>query len=351
MIRISDIMKMHPAGGPGKKDQFRETPSLLEKAIKGDVSGGIKNSYMQGMNLLDDVFKKARRARDLGVGEAEEFIANTVDFKSITRYLNQLVDSLLLDKGEMFDYFYNYRHTGYVYEHSLNVCLLTVKIGMWLDMNKSNLIDMALGGLLHDIGLISVEDIISSPRRLRHKERLKVKAHPLYGADILKKIRDFTDEALSAVRAHHRRLSDKDFTREVGDQKIQQMVQVIGLADVYEAITHPRSYKPAKLPHEAIKELVEKESTNFQSTIIKSLIENIGIYPIGSWVRITNGEIGIVVHINKNYPLRPRVNIVFDVRGNRLPETKQMDLLTEPHLHIESPVDLDKNKELIDKLK
>jgi HD-GYP domain-containing protein (c-di-GMP phosphodiesterase class II) len=352
MIRISDIIKMGPQGEPNEANKERKEDSLLNRALKRNINEGITQLYDQGVGLVKDIFDKARKSRQLSPSEAEEYMANSIDFKAVSDYLRKLIERILLGNGEFFDYFYTHRkEDSYLYTHSLNVCLLAVKIGIWMDMNKSDLMNIALGALLHDLGLIGVEEIISLPRQLKNKEMQKVNKHSVMGAKILEKVKDITQDVMDTIKGHHKRFSEKDFINTLNNEKLQKMAQIIGLADIYEAITHPRSYRPAKLPHEAIKELVEEEANNFQNKIIRSLIDNIGIYPIGSWVRLTSGEVGIVSAINKGYPLRPRINILFDSKGNKLNEVKSTDLLNEPHLHIESPVDIDKNKKLIDKLK
>ncbi|UCH12898.1 MAG: HD domain-containing protein [Candidatus Omnitrophota bacterium] len=351
MIRISDIIKMGPQGEPHKENKGGKETSLLDKALKKDTGPDIKQLYNDGIDLLNGIFDKVRQTRQLSPSEVEEYVANSIDFKLVTDYLHKLVDRILLGNGKVFDYFYAYRQGNYLHMHSLNTCLLSIKIGIWLNLNKSDLMNIALGGLLHDLGLVSVEDIISLPRKLKHKELQKIRQHPVVSARMLEKVKDITEDVINAVRGHHKRLTDKDFTKELNSERLQKMAQIIGLADVYEAITHPRSYREPKLPHEAVKELVEVESGKFQANIIKSLIGNIGIYPIGSWVRLTDGEIGIVASINKGYPLRPWINLIFEANGNKLTDIKSIDLLTKPHLHIESPVDINKNKQLIDKLK
>ncbi|MBN1405174.1 MAG: HD domain-containing protein [Candidatus Omnitrophica bacterium] len=354
MMRISDIIKMGPQNDPDDKKEKKDTPapSLLDKAIRKSANSTIEQLYNAGIDLLKDIFNKARQGRHLDNSQIEIFILNSLDFKAVTDYINQITDRILLGDDELFNYFYNYREKeNYIYEHSLNVCLLSVKIGIWMDMNKSDLVNIALGGLLHDIGLIAVEDIISLPRKLKHNEIEAVKKHSLHSANMLEKIKGVAEDVVAAVKAHHTRLGDENFTRTLTHDKLQKMAQIIGLADVYEALTHQRSYKSAKLPHEAVKELIEQESGNFQAKIIKSLVENIGIYPIGSWVRLTDGSIGFVASVNKGYPLRPKVNIMFDAKGNKFSDIKSIDLLNEPHLHIESPIDLEKNSRLIEKLK
>lgn len=358
MIRISDIVRMGSRGEGDPKDRDKEKErleiknTLLDDALKRTATAtNIKELYIAGTSLIKDAFDKIKEIPDINSQQAQEYIQKTINFDLIEDFAGKFVDHIMVSSGELFNYFYRHQEDNYLYQHSLNVCLLSVRIGTWMDMNKSDLVDLALGGLLHDIALIRVESIISLPRKLKRREFLKVKRHPIEGADILEKTSKIANEIIIAIRNHHSRIGDKNFVRELTDEKIQKMAQVIGLADVYEAITHVRSYRKGKLPHEGIKELIESESNNFQTKIIKSLIDNIGIYPIGSWVRLTSGEIGLVVLVNKGYPLRPKVNVIFDVKGDKLDEMKSIDLLDEPHIHIDSSVDLDTNKHLIDKLR
>lgn len=353
MIRISDIISMGPQDKPHEeeKDKNKIECSLLDRARERGTHTDIKQLYGEGIDLIKDIFNKIRRIKDLDFRQTEEYIANSINFQSLANYVSRLINHMLVGDGELFNYFYSHGEGNYLYRHSLNVCLLSVKIGIWMNMNKSDLVNIALGGLLHDVGLVTMEDIISLPRKLKHKEIQIVNMHSARSANILEKVKDLAEDVISAVRSHHKRLKDRDFARKLNHEKLQRMTQIIGLADVYEAITHSRSYRKAKLPHEGIKELVEKESDNFQAKIIKSLIDNIGIYPMGSWVRLTNGKIGLVVSINKDYPLRPKINIIFDAKGNKLAEIKLIDLLDESRLHIECPIDLDVNKHLIKKLK
>ena len=135
------------------------------------------------------------------------------------------------------------------------------------------------------------------------------------------------EEGLSAVKNHHYRGPRHKFC------------QVISLADIYEAISHPRLYKKAKAPYQAIGEIIDKEALSFHSDIMKTFVNNIGIYPVGSWVRLSTAEIGVVIGVNKGYPLRPKVKIMLDHSGERLKDVKILDFLPEPYFYIEGPVD------------
>jgi HD-GYP domain-containing protein (c-di-GMP phosphodiesterase class II) len=176
--------------------------------------------------------------------------------------------------------------------------------------------------------MVKVEDIAQKEGLLESEERARMQEHPKYSEEILRDLGCLTSDAVSAVRSHHERGSRPAFT------------QVLGIADIYEAMTHSRPYRKAKPPHQAMEEILAKESGGFQPDIIKTLVNNIGIYPAGSWVKLNTGEIGMVIESNRNYPLRPKINLLFASSGEKLKDIKFLDLLIESHLNIECPVDI-----------
>ena len=171
-----------------------------------------------------------------------------------------------------------------------------------------------------------MEKLVQKKGRLGLGERRQVNRHPRYSEHFLRKMGCLSEVGLKAVRDHHRKGARDTFS------------QIIGLSDVYEAITHPRLHKKAKAPHQAIGEIIEQETLSFQPQIMKVFVNNLGVYPVGSWVRLSTGEVGIVVDINKGYPLRPKVNVTFDHNGERLESSKHLDFMTESYFYIDGPL-------------
>ena len=108
--------------------------------------------------------------------------------------------------------------------------------------------------------------------------------------------------------------------------------------DTYTGLTFPPSSRPRLRPHEAIREIVRSKHESFASTLIKALLSEISVFPPGTLVRLNTGEVGRVIAVNRNHPLRPRVEIVADGKGQRLTTSKTTDLAEAPFLYITGPV-------------
>src|SRR5215475_14860738 len=113
--------------------------------------------------------------------------------------------------------------------------------------------------------------------------------------------------------------------------------KVLGLVDTYTGLTMPAPPRPRLRPHEAIREIVRTKHEAFPSQLVKALLSEISVFPPGTLVRLNTGEVGRVIAVNRNHPLRPRVE-VFDVKGQRLPTAKLIDLSEAPFLYITGPV-------------
>lgn len=320
MIRISDIIKMGDSGDEPMKNSVSIEASRKEnigKVVKDSEEDKMKTNelYARGLSLIEDAMLKLRSD-------------NLLDPKPISEFAKELVDAMVVEGLEQFDHFYKSAHPAhYLYNHSVNVGLLVVKIGIWDSLNKSDLVELAFAGLLHDIGMVKVEAVACKEGALREADRVQIAEHPLYSAAILARLNCMSKEAIAGIRTHHDRGTRARFS------------QVLSLADIYEAMTHSRVYRKAKLPHQAIEEIVTIESSHFQPSVIKMFVNNIGIYPIGSWVRLNTEEAGVVIGSNKNYPLRPKINVILSSSGERLEGARIIDLCSEPHLYIDGPMD------------
>ena len=349
MIRMADIIKIAEARDPKEIPALTAPPEeprvpqspidSMEEKVTQDREKA-RALYNEGVSLIKDVYSKTRDKK-------------TVDGKEISDFANRFVDQVILDDGELFDCFYEEsKEKNYLFNHSVNVCLLTLKIAQWLNLNKSDLVDLGIAGLLHDIGMAEMEPIMLKPKKLNMRERIKVNKHAQCSSKIINEVTNLKKEFIIAVKYHHRKSMRNRFSmvKEKDIPVIEKFSQVIALADMYEAATHSRVYKDARLPHEAIKEIIENEDALFEQGVITTLVKHIGIYPVGSWVILSTGEIGIVMSINSNYPLRPKVNVMFDSKQNNLEKNKILDLTEDPHLYIDSPIDISKRFELKERL-
>ncbi|MBI4437196.1 MAG: HD domain-containing protein [Candidatus Omnitrophica bacterium] len=264
-----------------------------------------------------------------------------IDGKEIAELVWRLVEHMTLgDKGLV--YFTN-RSTprNYFIAQSVNVCILSLLVGGALGYDTSKLHELGVAALLHDIGMVKVLKIATQPRKLTPEELEEIRKHPTYGVQILQKIDLLHESTLFVCREHRRRKWGKA-PASPSEKLAREYAQIVGTIDIYVAMTQPRPYREAKLSHEAVRELIGTALEIFDTRVMKTLINQIGIYPIGSWVKLNTEEIARVVGQNQNFPLHPIVEILFDPKGHFLETTKTYDLFKQQILYIKEPVDYQK---------
>ena len=116
-------------------------------------------------------------------------------------------------------------------------------------------------------------------------------------------------------------------------------LKVIALVDTYTTLTVPPSSRPRLKPYEAIREIVKTRNDQFPAALIKALLSEISVFPPGTIVRLNTEEVGRVIAVNRHHPLRPKLEIVADSKGHRLPAPKLLDLSEAPFLYITGPVE------------
>ncbi len=215
----------------------------------------------------------------------------------------------------------------------VNVGIIATKVGAGLGYHGKELERLTFAGLLHDIGLFAVpQSVISKSSRLTHDERMLIEQHPDLGYEAIRKAGPQYDWLAQVVRQAHERWNGQGYPNKLKGRQISEFAQIIGVVDVFDALVSPRGYRRRYFPHEAVRELMVAERTAFPREVVKALVEQLSAYPLGTSVRLTTGEVGIVKRVNANYPLRPIVWIEGDpLRGQ---EPRQLDLSLTPLVSI-----------------
>ena len=292
-----------------------------------DLEGTAK-LYEEATTLVKGIFLRAERNEP-------------IDGKEINEFVWRLVEHMTLgDRGLI--YFTN-RSTpqNYLIAKSVNVCILSLLIGIGLGYDTSQLNDLGASALLHDIGMVRCLKLVNAPRKLTPTELEEIRKHPFHGVEILKKMAHVSEAAIFVCREYRRKNWDREPVPGA-KEGMKEYAQIVCLVDTYVAMTQPHPYRDAKLSHEAVRELVGETYEIFDTRIMKTLVNQIGIYPIGSWVRLNTREIARVVEQNKNFPLHPVVEILFDAKGEFLENPKTYDLFKQQVIYIKEPVDYQK---------
>jgi HPt (histidine-containing phosphotransfer) domain-containing protein len=222
----------------------------------------------------------------------------------------------------------------------VNVSILATKVGVGLGYYGAELRRLALAGLLHDIGIFAVpQQLLTKTGRLTADERALVEQHPRLGCRVIEQLgADYAWLAEVVLQAHERGRG-QGYPNRLKDHEIHELAQIIGLVDIFDALVSPRPYRRRLLPHEAIRELLNTERTAFPREIMKALVEQLSVYPLGTTVRLSSGEEGVVVRITPQYPSRPVLRVTDSQERFGSESPRYLDLSVLPHVSVAETID------------
>ncbi|MGQ9628733.1 MAG: HD-GYP domain-containing protein [bacterium] len=197
----------------------------------------------------------------------------------------------------------------YLFYHSTNVGALSTTLGMVMGLPRGNMVDLTVGALLHDIGMTQVPDnIVYKEGKLTEGEFAVIRSHPTRGLEMLEGM-GLSEGALAIVSQHHEKPDGSGYPRGLTEGEISKYAQIVGIVDTYEALTTARSYRDKHTPHEAVK-IIYKTYPNCE--IMRIFLRYITLYPVGSFVVLKGGDVGLVVGTNRKAPTRPKVKILYN---------------------------------------
>jgi putative nucleotidyltransferase with HDIG domain len=238
-----------------------------------------------------------------------------------------LVDGVLQDRSTMVALTLIKGYDEYLFSHSVNVGVLCIALGHSLGLDGDTIRELGLGAFLHDIGKVHwPEGLYLKPRGLSDEEWALVQRHPVDGAEIVSKMGSVSPPTMEIILEHHLRYDRKGYPL-IEPGKEPSFFGMIGqLADGYDAMTTPRAYQNAFEPANAVARMQTLAGTVFDPKLLEAFIRMVGVYPVGSVVRLSTGEMALVVKPNPNDSSRPIVRLLFDRAGRRIPEDPEVDL-------------------------
>ncbi|MFQ5442126.1 MAG: HD-GYP domain-containing protein [Thermodesulfobacteriota bacterium] len=243
----------------------------------------------------------------------------------ITSVVNKVTESVLVDPNAMIGLTMIKNYDNYLYNHSVNVSILAVSLANAMELSPDDIHAVGVGALLHDIGKTGVsEEIIRKPGGLSSEEWAKVKEHPLLGSEIVKRMNGVVETTQRVVYEHHIKYDHTGYPET--HNQLHPYSQILTICDAYDALTTLRVYQKPHTPVEALRIMNNFSGRNFDPDILKAFSDMIGIYPVGTMVRLSTNEIAIVTKINPESPDLPLVKIIYDADGGLLAETQETDL-------------------------
>ncbi|PCI63014.1 MAG: phosphohydrolase [Gammaproteobacteria bacterium] len=250
-----------------------------------------------------------------------------LDIKEVQQSTNAMVDSVFRNQDALACMSRLRFVDEYLVEHSLNVSILISIFAKHLHFERTVIEQLALGAFLHDIGktLISAE-LLSKKESLTNKEYEQVKEHVNLGVKYLETCEDISDIALMMVAQHHERLDGSGYPKQLSGEAISQYGRMIAIVDSYDAMTAERLYKKSVHPVKAFKILISDANSSYDEELIEQFIQCIGVYPVGTLVKLNSGKLGLISQLNKKRPLNPFVHVFYNTRLNQAIPMAEIDL-------------------------
>ncbi|MBI2504482.1 MAG: HD domain-containing protein [Candidatus Latescibacteria bacterium] len=222
-------------------------------------------------------------------------------------------------------------------QRAVNGAILSMRLGQEIEYDERHNLAVGLCGLMHDTGMLKLPEEILKASRMTPQQLEVMRNHTLESKRIVEGFGPDLAWMGAIVAQVHERYDGSGYPQKLKEEEIHEFARIIGLADTYEAMAHPRADRAALVVYTALNEIIDMRNKLFDPHLIKSLIRIVSIFPLGSLVKLNNGAIGRVVGANRLYPTRPLMEVMLDPRGRKVTPSYLLNLAEEPMLNISDP--------------
>ncbi len=352
MVRFSDIIR-----GKDKKDEREKKPEA-----PGHEDGfRLSDSRLFNVRNVDTSVKKEVLPRRAGIIETGNYYSSFIERAreigrivksdmnispaSILTDMHDLIEKDLIDS--LYEYAISVKNESWdISTHTVNVMFTSLRMGKRLKYDIKMMMRLGLAAFVENVGMYKIpENILEAKGKLSAGEKALIRKHPETSHDILLNLGERYKWLSEAALSIHERLDGSGYPAGLKGEEIPEIAAVIGLVDTYCAIINIRPYRNRHIPTEAVKYIIEEGKGKFPAEIIKIFLDQVSLFPVNSFLRLNNGSIGRVISTNRRHPLSPRVEIVYDMAGNRPEERQQINIADNPLLYIETVINPDDLKD------
>lgn len=305
-------------------------PSFIRKLQElGIGSVYIDDALSQGIEINDVVSEETRQESKKTVAETMQRLVRRgdVSLKGVISSASRVIDDILSQKEVVVNLIDIRSKEDVLFSHSVNVCILAVMTGLNMGYNLSLLKELAVGALLHDIGMTQIIALENSNAETKKTDWSRFKEHPKLGYDILNR-QEISAYAKMIALTHHEHCDGSGFPLGLQQQEIHEMAKIVSVCNAFDCISHGDRMVYDVPAHHAV-EFLETSIHVFDKTIVQKFVANISLYPAGSRVRLSTGEDCIVVRQNAGFAARPVVRLLQENALREIDLSEQLTLFIE----------------------
>ena len=299
----------------------------IQKTALGSIY--VQNPLFQNIDVADVVAEDNRRKAVMLLKSAVASYQKTkaLDVQPLKKLLRELVSEIIHNRESMIHQLDMRTYHDYIYAHSVNTCILSVLIAVNLEYPEAKLVELALGTMLHDVGMMMLpESILLKMGNLSPEESKQVQLHPEAGFNILRTVREIPTTVAHISFQHHERVDGKGYPRNLTADKILEYAKIVAVADTFDALVSDRPYRKGMIPHEAYELMMMLADTYVDREILHLFLAHVAIYPIGSVVQLDNDQYGVVTKVLPKLQTRPCIRLLTDKQGALLASQEEIDL-------------------------
>lgn len=310
-----------PAVEPAQLEVVEETLSEEE----------IEQIYEDMYQYIEFVMQAAQEGREFTVEQAFILISRAVDTPLAPDILyRRAIYTRETSEAHSF--------ASSVVLHSVNVAVYAIKIGQGLSYNRNQLIDLGVAAFLHDVGMVTLPPDLFSKGQFTQNDIALLHEHPAKGRAILQQLGADYQWLSEVAYQEHEREDGSGYPQNLTGNLIHEYAKIIGVADIYAGLTRSRPDRRGMLPFEAVKEILQTRKQEFDPRVVRILLKTLSAFPVGSMVKLNSGIVGRVVDTDIDSPLRPAIQIMFDIEGRPVHDNREIRLREHPILHITDTV-------------
>jgi len=290
----------------------------------------VKDKLFDDVEIPEIVSEETKRAVIKQMNDVFDTVRSGKEFntKQVSVTVDQLLDEIMRNKDVLVQLSDIRSKENAAYLHALNVCMMSVIVGMNMGFSPTQLKELALGALLHDIGKVTGQLGDDEDPDMR-------KHHTWRGFETIKMKREYSLLVAHAAFQHHEHVDGTGIPRGLTGDAIHPYAKIVAVANTYENLVSNLDENGGRiLPHEACERMMAMAGRQLDKDVLVQFLKTVSVYPNGSSVRLTNREIGVVVGQHRGLPSRPIVRVVR--RDEDELEVKEFDLAKLPTLFIES---------------
>lgn len=307
---------------------------LLEKGYR---SVYICDEFTRGIVVDEIISEETRLKATQAVKDTMERFerGETIDSLKIKNSVHRIIEELQSNSGILAGLSAIRSFDDYTFAHSVNVCTLSLVLGISLYYDYDQLCELGVGAMLHDIGKTQVPvTILQKAAKLTEEEWLTIKKHPDFGFDILRQNFDISLLSAHIAFQHHERNDGSGYPRGLKAGDILDIAKITAITDVFDAITSDRVYRPRLPLNKAYNVMLEAAGTQFERQFIRRFLDRVVLYPNGTIVRLNTGQIGVIARQEEQFNYRPAVRLITDRYQRQLLEWQEVRLTEKPEMEI-----------------